>query len=483
MKSRTKNRLSEEKIRELVRIHFGQDCKTGKITELKGGMFNAIYRIERIKEKDAIILKVGVIPGTTLLTYERDIMPVEVECYRMIREQTTVPVPEVLAYDFSKKHISSNYFFMTELTGVTFSSVMKKMSQENVDLIREELAGYLYQLHGIKGKYFGYFTEDKSRQYSSWTDAFWHMFHQILSDSREHGVRLPYQQMQAALRKHLECLEDVKEPSLVEYDCHEGNISCTGCIFLRSWRQRHSGMALCTVSCRKCGQNGKSANVCADWKCESMSRKHDGISGKYDGISRKYDNIRGKYNNTEDKRKMMEEMPIARLLWKMSGPFVIGVMAYNLYNVFDTVFVSHGAGTDAVGGVAVSFPLFIFLSAVSSTLGSGAASVISRALGERDNEKAAKAAANTFLMFYTTAGRTGNFYGDEYLVLLSVRKKCASFQTSAFQAGSSPYVGGGRNRASFFPAAFRTVCFNGHCQSVPEKIWRRSGNQLLWDCI
>ena len=140
MKSKTKNRLSQEKIRELVRIHFGQDCKTGKITELKGGMFNAIYRIERIKEKDAIILKVGVIPGTTLLTYERDIMPVEVECYRMIREQTTVPVPEVLAYDFSKKHISSNYFFMTELTGVTFSSVMKKMSQENVDLIREDLA-------------------------------------------------------------------------------------------------------------------------------------------------------------------------------------------------------------------------------------------------------------------------------------------------------------------------------------------------------
>lgn len=98
MKSKTKNRLSEEKIRELVRIHFGQDCMTGEITELKGGMFNAIYRIERMKEKDAIILKVGVIPGTTLLTYERDIMPVEVECYRMIREQTTVQVPEVLAY-------------------------------------------------------------------------------------------------------------------------------------------------------------------------------------------------------------------------------------------------------------------------------------------------------------------------------------------------------------------------------------------------
>ena len=224
MKSRTKNRLSEEKIRELVRIHFGQDCKTGKITELNGGMFNAIYRIERIKEKDAIILKVGVIPGTTLLTYERDIMPVEVECYRMIHEQTTVPVPEVLAYDFSKKHISSNYFFMTELKGEQFSSVMKKMGQDNVDKIREELAGYLYQLHGIKGDYFGYFSEDRSCQYSSWMDAFLHMFQQILADSREHKVRLPYDRINVALRRNLWILEDVKEPALVEYDCHEGNI-------------------------------------------------------------------------------------------------------------------------------------------------------------------------------------------------------------------------------------------------------------------
>lgn len=224
MKSKTKNRLSENKIKELVRIHFGRECETGEITELTGGMFNAIYRIERKNEKDAVILKVGVIPDTTLLTYERDIMPVEVECYRMIREQTTVPVPEVLAYDFSKRYIESNYFFMTELKGEPFSKVMKKMGQENADRIREELAGYLYQIHGVKGKYFGYFTKDERRQYSTWKAAFFHMFRQILADGREHRVKLPYARIMAALQRHDGSLEDVREPSLVEYDCHEGNI-------------------------------------------------------------------------------------------------------------------------------------------------------------------------------------------------------------------------------------------------------------------
>lgn len=125
----------------------------------------------------------------------------------------------------------------------------------------------------------------------------------------------------------------------------------------------------------------------------------------------------------EDKRQMMEETPMGRLLWKMSGPSVIGVMAYNLYNVFDTAFVSRGAGTDAVGGVAVSFPLFILLSAVSSTLGNGAASVISRALGEGNREKAAKAAANTFALFYAVALLItvfGNLWLDELLHFMGV---------------------------------------------------------------
>ncbi len=54
----------------------------------------------------------------------------------------------------------------------------------------------------------------------------------------------------------------------------------------------------------------------------------------------------------------MEQLPIKQLLWKMTIPAVVGVMAYNFYNLFDTLFLSRGAGMNAVGGVAVSFPLF-----------------------------------------------------------------------------------------------------------------------------
>ena len=115
---------------------------------------------------------------------------------------------------------------------------------------------------------------------------------------------------------------------------------------------------------------------------------------------------RKRYSRGERRQTRADHLgtaPVGRLILEMSVPSVIGVMAYSIYNLFDTVFLAQGAGMEAVGGAAVSFPLFLFLSAVSSTLGSGAASVMSRAFGSRDMEQAAKTAGNTFAVFYGTA--------------------------------------------------------------------------------
>ncbi len=224
MKSRTKNLLTEQKIRELVKLHFGETCEVSRIEELKGGMFNAIYLIERKNEQDRIVLKVGVIPGTPLLTYERDVMPTEVECFRLVRGQTSVPVPKVLAYDFSKTHIKSNYFFMTALEVVTLSSISKKMGKDNLDQVKAELAGYLAQLHQIKGPYYGYFTQDPAQQFTTWKEAFFHMFDQLLRDADQRNTKLPYAKIRQALSGNAAYLEELKAPALVEFDCHEGNV-------------------------------------------------------------------------------------------------------------------------------------------------------------------------------------------------------------------------------------------------------------------
>lgn len=224
MKSKTKSLLSHEDIEKLVSIHFGTSCLIGSIKALKGGMFNSAYLIERIREKDEVVLKVSVSPDATLLTYEKDPMQTEVDVYHLITEQTNIPVPRILACDFSKQHISSNYFFMTALKGETMIKVEKKLSKANRESIKKELADYFAQIHQISGDYFGYFTKDEEYQFKSWKDAYLQMIGMILKDGKALGCNLPYSQCEKILREKASYLDQITQPILVNFDLWSGNI-------------------------------------------------------------------------------------------------------------------------------------------------------------------------------------------------------------------------------------------------------------------
>lgn len=222
MKSKTKNLLTGEQIITLVRANFGDTCRVGSITELKGGMFNSAYLIET--DGSNLVLKVSAGPGTPLLSYEKDIMAREVEVYRLIAGIKNFPAPEVLAVDFSKRHIKSNYFFMTALKGQAMNAIGKKLKKENREKIKEELAGCFAGLHQIKGEYFGYFTEDSKYRFATWREGFLHMVTMILEDGRERKISLPYQRIERVLKVAAPYLDEVKEPTLVDYDLWAGNV-------------------------------------------------------------------------------------------------------------------------------------------------------------------------------------------------------------------------------------------------------------------
>ena len=95
--------------------------------------------------------------------------------------------------------------------------------------------------------------------------------------------------------------------------------------------------------------------------------------------------------------------PIHKLLADMSLQTTLSLLLYSIYALTDTFFLTRGVSAYAAGGVAVISPVMMILGAVSTTTGSGAASIISRALGKGDKEKAAATAANAFLLFWLTA--------------------------------------------------------------------------------
>src|SRR5439155_10756312 len=94
---------------------------------------------------------------------------------------------------------------------------------------------------------------------------------------------------------------------------------------------------------------------------------------------------------------------IGKLLLEMSSQTTLSLLVYAIYSITDTYFLSVGINSLAAAGASIISPVLIGLGAVATTVGAGGASVVSRALGEQDVERASQTVANTFLIFWAAA--------------------------------------------------------------------------------
>ena len=94
---------------------------------------------------------------------------------------------------------------------------------------------------------------------------------------------------------------------------------------------------------------------------------------------------------------------IGKLLLEMSSQTTLSLLVYAIYSVTDTYFLSVGINSLAAAGASIISPVLLALGGVATTVGAGGASVVSRALGEAKTEKASRAVANAFLIFWTVA--------------------------------------------------------------------------------
>lgn len=95
-------------------------------------------------------------------------------------------------------------------------------------------------------------------------------------------------------------------------------------------------------------------------------------------------------NNLEKKNKMATES-VAKLVITMSLPPIVSMFIQSMYNVVDSIFVSR-ISMDALTSVSLAFPLQMIIVSLFVGTGAGISSLISRKLGEGNNEAASKAA-------------------------------------------------------------------------------------------
>ena len=87
----------------------------------------------------------------------------------------------------------------------------------------------------------------------------------------------------------------------------------------------------------------------------------------------------------EMKEQLLTKRPID-LLFQLSIPAVIGMIVIGLYPLMDGIFAGKIIGQTAMTACGVAMPLTFFNSGVSTLLGVGSASVLSRAIGKGDQK-------------------------------------------------------------------------------------------------
>lgn len=175
------------------------EAKPRSITPMGYGRFSDSFRIEALgasapaaeaasgSATSSYVLRIAPPDSLLQLFYEYRMMRQEPEIHRRVRAETTVPVPRILAQDFSRQHIDRDFLVMELMPGRSLTEV----GPQAYSRAMEELGGYVAQLHRLREPQnrFGYVgAHECMPPQPDWQSAFFEMYRRLLDDIVAAGV-------------------------------------------------------------------------------------------------------------------------------------------------------------------------------------------------------------------------------------------------------------------------------------------------------
>ena len=131
----------------------------------------------------------------------------------------------------------------------------------------------------------------------------------------------------------------------------------------------------------------------------------------------------------ENRRKMMLNEPIHKVIPKMAVPTIVAFLITSIYSLADTYFVSN-LGTNATAAVSVNASLDQLIMMCGSMVAMGANSYIARLLGEGDEKKASRVLSTSFFAAFFLGALLlvfGNLFMTPMVRLLGATPTCEQY--------------------------------------------------------
>ncbi|MBN2127423.1 MAG: MATE family efflux transporter [Candidatus Diapherotrites archaeon] len=100
------------------------------------------------------------------------------------------------------------------------------------------------------------------------------------------------------------------------------------------------------------------------------------------------------------KKRDLTEGSIAKNLFFLAGPIVLGMFLQSAYNIIDTIFIGM-LGANELAAVSITFPVVFIFIALASGLSTGTTIIVSQSIGAKKLNKASNAAEHAlFISFF-----------------------------------------------------------------------------------
>jgi len=187
-------------------------AKLGKcnITPVGAGHYNNSYYLD--SDGGRFVLRIAPADSVPKLFYEIDMMKSEPAIHKLVKEKTTLPIPEIIFYDFSREIIESDYLIMDFIEG------------DFGYFDEAELGSLVKRLHEIKSDYCGY-PDRKAPTAKSWPKIFSAYVKLIFDDCLSCKIidNDEYEWFLSVYNKNSEVVVDV-EPCFCHLDLWSQNI-------------------------------------------------------------------------------------------------------------------------------------------------------------------------------------------------------------------------------------------------------------------
>ena len=170
------NEFDDEVLERLVRRHLPDAPGIG-FESIRTGKFNKSFFVQA-GEQD-LVLRIAPSQDAVLLFYERDMMRQEPQIHQLLRDQTSVPMASILAYDDSHSEVPHHFMIMERLPGVPLTEA----PGAPMDSVLHKVGEHLAQAHAQEAEHYGYIGAHRPMPpQPSWTDAFVMMWRKLVED-------------------------------------------------------------------------------------------------------------------------------------------------------------------------------------------------------------------------------------------------------------------------------------------------------------